>query len=148
MHPFRLAPKIGAEHVKSYEIRAPRDTHFREGTCEEVECDAYRHGWKTAVDTSTELGARQAFYIRNTSRRHFTEEAYPDGRVIFTFSAGQRCFRAHLVPLEREPLYIVRDGDWRGNPRGTEPRIHVRPEDWVDDFANHQSALADRIERG
>lgn len=150
MHePFRIAPKLGAELMKSYEIRAPRETHFRVGTCEEAECEAYRHGWRTAVDVGTELGARQAFYIRNTSGRRFTEaRSESDGRIMFTFEPGQKCFREHPIPLEREPLYIVRDGDHRGNPHRTEARVHASAADWVDDFATHQSALAERIERG
>ena len=72
----------------------------------------------------------------------------PLGLTEFTFEAGQTCFVEHRVPLEREPLYVVRDGDWRGNPRGTAPRIHTRPDDWVDDFAEHQQRLADRFEQG
>lgn len=146
--PNRIMPALDAGHMKTYEIRAPKSTHFRPASCEEVECQAHARGWRTLVDVNTELGARQAFYIRKTAGRAYSEEAQPGGRVVFTFLAGQKCFREHVVPTDRPPLFIVREGDWRGNPRQIEPRIHTRPEDWVDEFANHQSALAEQVKRG
>jgi hypothetical protein len=51
------------------------------------------------------------------------------------------------VPLERQPLLIVRDGDWRGNPTGRR-RLHTKPEHWVEDFKEHQGKINDAIERG
>jgi hypothetical protein len=45
------------------------------------------------------------------------------------------------VPLERPELYVVRGGDWRGNPRG-EVRRHSGPDSWVNDFAEHQDRIA------
>jgi hypothetical protein len=50
--------------------------------------------------------------------------------------------------LDRAPLYVVRDGDHRGNPRGTRDRLHQNPGNWVDDFATHQQAIADEIKKG
>lgn len=143
---FRIDPKIGPENYKTYQIVAPLKTHFRQATCQEVECRAYAAGFRSRIDTSTDLGTRQAKYIENASGRKFTRtQAGPI--VTYDFPAGQHCFTAHKVPLEREPLYVVRDGDYRGNPRGTRP-VTRRAIDWVDDFATHQQNIADRREKG
>ena len=100
------------------------------------------------IDTSTELGARQANYIRLHSGRHHTAAPAPGAPdlVTFTFPAGQRCFQEHRVLLERDPRCYVRGGDWRGQT--STPRVHARPVDWVDDFAEHQDKLKSEIERG
>ena len=92
---------------------------------------------------------RQAWYIRNQSGRRFTEDRdQAPGLTVFVFEAGQTCFDAgrHQTRLERPELYIVRGGDWRGHT-GNE-RKHTRPEHWVEDFAEHQQQLADRIKKG
>jgi hypothetical protein len=131
---------VGPAHAyKSYQILSPLSTHFRDGTCEEAGCLAQRHGWRTVVDESTDLGKRQAHYIRSLSGRTFTEERGPV--TTFTFEAGQRCFATHKVPLERPELYVVRGGDWRGNPTG-EIYQHQRAADWVEDFGEHLDRIA------
>lgn len=150
---------------KSYELRAPVATHFRKAvcgemiyaectqtdevgnpSCTEMHCSAHAHGWRTLVDVGTDLGERQAAYIGKHAGRRFVLEV--DGPLhTYTFPAGQQCFGAHLLPLERDPILIVRDGDWRGNPTG-HSRTHTRPADWIEDFAEHQSGLADEIKKG
>lgn len=142
----RIDPQAGPESFKTYQIVAPRSTHFRPASCGEVDCLNYANGFQAVIDTSTMLGERQARYIENKSGRHFTSDG-GEPVVTYTFPAGQRCFTEHQLPLEREPLFVVRDGDYRGNPRGTKP-VHRRAEDWVDDFATHQQTLAERIEKG
>jgi hypothetical protein len=137
----RLQPQLPPQHYKTYSILSPLSTHFRPGTCDEAGCLAQRNGWRTRVDESTDIGARQAHYIRNQSGRKFTEDREA-GLTVFTFEAGQRCFTAHKVPLERPELYVVRGGDWRGNPRG-DRRQHTSADAWVNDFGEHQ----DRIHR-
>jgi hypothetical protein len=78
--------------------------------------------------------------------------------VAFTFTAGQPCFSLssrhpgrgygwHDVQTEAEPLYVVRDGDWRGNPSGRK-RVHRSGVEWVEEFGEHQQELADRIAQG
>lgn len=157
---FRLTPQGPPEAYKTYRVAAPLPSHWRPATCEEVDCPSYLQGWKTVIDEATELGQRQAHYVRSEclddaaanrpavgGRRRY-REAREAGLTVFTFEPGQRCFATHSQPLEREPLYVVRGGDWRGNPRGIPARVHQRGEDWVEDFASHQQKLADRIERG
>lgn len=142
----RPAPSLSPEYFKSYEVSRPRATHFRKATCQEVDCPNYARGWRTAVDVSTTLGQSQANYIRLKSGRSFTTEVSGD-IVIFTFPAGQRCFSQHTVPLEREPLFRVLGGDWRGNPSRTPAQI-LRPQAWLDHFGEHQQRLAEQRQKG
>lgn len=145
----RMAPILPTQAVKTYQIASPAATHWRQATCLEVDCAAHKNGWKTVVDLSTQLGQKQAYYITKQSGRSFCAERAGESLVSFTFEPGQPCFGAdkHRVRIGRPELYVVRGGDWRGNPR-KERRVHTKPEDWVDDFANHQSKLADRLARG
>ncbi len=136
---FRIQPKMPAHAYTTYQIAAPVSTHFRAGTCDEAGCLAHRHGWATTVDESTTLGQGQAHYVRKESGRRFVESR-TGGLTTFTFEAGQKCFATHQVPLERPELYIVRGGDWRGNPRGEVTRH--RPDTWVEAFAEHQDQIA------
>ncbi len=148
MQPFRLPAAGPPGAYKTYELRAPVATHFRPATCAEANCDAYLNGWRTTINETSALGQFQASYIRRESGRAFTEERLPDGMTAFTFEAGQRCFAAsdHRVSLEREPLYLVRGGDWRQNQGLI--RRHVDGIDWRDDFGEHQQRIADQVERG
>lgn len=144
MDPFRIAPKMGVTAYETYGIVAPKETHTRPATCREVECVAHLQGWRTTIDVSTELGARQASYIRLMSGRHFTAQE-AGGLVYFTFPAGQSCFREHRISLERDPLFYAHGGDFRGVT--TEVGTY-RPDDWVDKMANHQDKIIEAIERG
>ena len=135
----RLEPALPAQHMKTYSIVAPKGTHWRKATCAEVDCTAHAKGWKTVVDESTDLGARQAAYIRNTARKGH-RESREAGLTVFTFSAGTTCFTEHEVRTDRPEIYLVKGGDHRGNPRGD--RTERTPEAWVDDFASHQDRLA------
>ena len=144
----RMAPALPADQMKTYAIHAPLNTHFRDATCEESDCQAYQHGWRSTIDETSNLGQMQAHYIRRESGRGFTEEKTEDGMTVFTFKPGQKCFQQHKARLDRAELFVVRDGDWRGNPRGTEARVHKRAADWVDDFAEHQDRIHTLAERG
>ncbi len=143
---FRVPQKIGPENYKTYQIVAPRSTHTRPATCAEVECANWQRGFKVTCVTDTALGAGQAKYIVEHSGRRY--KAMTRGSVIeFTFPAGTECFTQHRVSLEREPLFRIKGGDHRGNPRGT-PVIQRNADDWVDDFATHQDAISRAIEKG
>jgi len=136
----RIPPPLPVTAYRTFQIARPVATHFRKATCGEVNCDAWRHGWITRAQTT-----EQADYVRRHSGRTFEEiEAN-----TFRFDPGQTCFAAdtHRAPLEREGIYVARDGDYRGNPTGAR-RVHVRPADWVDEFAEHQDWLKTIQERG
>lgn len=147
----RITPAVGAEHYQTYSITRPdtRD-YWVPATCEQIDCAPHLHGWTTRVDETTDLGQAQAHYIRRQSGRRFTEQRRPDGTTEFTFEAGQACFAQgeHRRAIEREPLYVVRGGDWRGNPRCTPARVHRDARDWVDDCGEHLDTLAERRARG
>jgi len=142
--PFRVDPALPVGAVKTYTVSAPLPTHWREATCEEAGCQAYQHGWMTAVDETSDLGQRQAAYIRQHAGRRFAETRTAT-HTEFTFEPGQRCFAVHQVPLERDPLFLVRMGDWRGY--GT-TRVHQRPGDWVEDMQENLDRVRARQERG
>lgn len=145
-----LQPKLPPHARLTFAILQPRSTHFRRATCAEVECPHMVTGWVTTVDEATELGAMQAHYIRREAGRSFTEARGEDGLTSFTFPAGQPCFRQadHRISLEREPIFVRREGDHRGNPRAAEARVFARADQWVDDFASHQDRLATHQRRG
>ena len=131
-------PSLPAHRRKTYAITAPPATHTRPAkSCAEVDCDAHLFGWDTilpADDPRCDL-------VR-LSGRAFTEHREGDGLVTFRHPPGQNCYRLaeHRVPLDRPALYVVRDGDWRGNPTGRQ-RVHVNGDEWVEDFAEHQAKL-------
>lgn len=149
MHePFRVDPQLPVQAVKTYEIQAPASTHFRPSTCAEADCPNFAGGWASVVDESTELGQQQAHYIRNQAGRRYSEDRNrAPGLTVFVFEAGQTCFATHRQRLDRPEIFLVRDGDWRGNPTGA-VRPHVNADDWVDDFANHQDQLASQQNKG
>ncbi|TGZ14750.1 hypothetical protein DV517_62330 [Streptomyces sp. S816] len=143
---FRIEPQMGPEAYKTYAIVSPISTHMRRATCEEVGCEHHLNGWRVRVEALTPDLVRAA----RDSGRKYTEQSIAEGETWLVFEAGQTCFKAHehRAPIGRPPLYLVRDGDYRGNPRRTKARLHQRPGDWVEDFAEHQQALADEIKKG
>jgi hypothetical protein len=144
---FRLDPAMPVTAYKTYQVAAPLATHYRTARCEEVDCGQQANGWASPIDESTDLGKQQAWYIRNQSGRRYRENRnLLPGLTVFEFEPGQQCFAEHHVPLDRPALYVVRDGDWRGNPTGRTARR--RPDDWVDDFATHQDKLKTELEKG
>lgn len=142
-------PRLEPQHRTTYAMLQPLRTHTREARCDDpdVLCRGYRIGFSITCDVATELGERQAYYIRMHSGRAYTQTPPAGSLVRFDFPAGQQCFAVHRVGIWREPLYVVRNGDHRGNPR-KERRVHARGEDWVDQFANHQGKLHTVWSRG
>lgn len=146
----RLLPAAGPQHYKTYSMRMPLGSHWRPATCEEAGCEAYRCGWASMFDVSTELGQRQYEFCSADRERSFHIQRPAASLVTFVYAPGNRCFRSgdHRVPLERPAVFAVAEGDWRGNPRGIPVRVHKRAADWVEDFAEHQDRVATAIQRG
>ncbi|MFD5814417.1 hypothetical protein [Streptomyces sp. NPDC127038] len=142
----RIQPQMGAEAYKTYSIVAPASSHFRKATCAETDCPDYLNGWRVRVEGLDE----ELLHAAKTSGRRFVEMPIAAGETWLHFEAGQPCFRAgeHRLRLDKPELYLVRDGDHRGNPRRTKTRMHQKPEFWVEDFGEHQQNIADQIERG
>lgn len=139
---FRVQPVGPPQAYKTFQAAAPLATHWRVATCVEVDCEHYVNGWATTVLP----GSVEEGLIRTSGRHWLGQEKggpRPDenGMLRFLFPPGQPCFdpMRHRVPLERDPLFIVRRGDWRANLGLI--RRHKRGDDWVDDFATHQDKL-------
>ncbi len=145
----RIEPGLPAHAFKTYGVSMPVRTHWISATCEDISCGPYLNGWKTVVPD----GSDHAQLIRSADfrrRYRYSETAVEGGLTEFIFPPGQSCFQAssHRVPLERPAVFSVRGGDWRGNPMGIPARVHVRAQDWVEDFSEHQDKIASAIERG
>lgn len=140
---MRTRPVGPASAYRTYAILQPTDTREREA-CPDAGCLAYRYGWESTFDESTELGKAQAGYVRRQSGRDFTEHRTEAGLTVFRFPPYQRCFAEHFTHPQ---IFRVRDGDWRGNPTGRR-RDHQQPADWVEDSGEHLLAVAEQIERG
>lgn len=143
----RFPPAGPVTAYKSYLISAPLATHYNLVGCAEADCQYLETGWDSLIDERTDLGRRQAHWIRKEAGRRFTEEREPNGVTRFKFEAGQECFTQHRIRNMRDERYIERDGDWRGNPTGRK-RVHARPDHWVESFALNQDKLRTIAERG
>jgi hypothetical protein len=141
----RVSPVLPPQSFKSYSMTMPLSTHWKKVSCEEFECEQYVLGWETVVDISTELGKRQYDYCHNDKTRSFRETREGFTLVRFSYGPGNRPFAGsrheHRIRVSRPPNFLVRGGDWRGNPRRTPTTVHRNPENWVDDFATHQEKL-------
>ena len=131
----------------------PPATHYRPASCAEIECEPFTKGWATRLDKGTQqdmIDLLKVVCAGNGADRVIRPYKMVDEGVslMFIFQPGTPCFRAgvHKVPLEREPFYIVRRGDWRVNLG--DQRIHANGEDWVDDFAANQDKIKEIVERG
>lgn len=118
-----------------FQIARPTETHFEAATCKAVDCPHYLNGWMTVVPTASE----QADYIRRESGRHFKETKKEGGISEFVFPPGQKCFREHKKPLDKQEIYIHR------TMLGA--RVHERPIDWVEDMAEEMHKI-ERIKEG
>jgi hypothetical protein len=138
----RIEPAGPVQAYKTYAIAAPPD-RLVVTACEDAGCLAWRYGWETVLNESTDLGRAQAAYVRHQSGRTFTESRTGAGLTVFRFESGQRCFAEHCT---RPVTFAVRRGDWRGNLGLI--RQFDRPDQFVEDFGEHQQRLADQLERG
>lgn len=111
--------------------------------CERVACRAWREGWESVVDESTQLGREQAQWIRTLSRRTFREQRNAVGLTVFRFEPYQRCFAEHSTMPEK---YVVRGGDYRGVVGPV--RVHARASDWVEHVQEHMGRLLDERAKG
>jgi hypothetical protein len=141
----RLPPRGRVQDYKTYQIAAPLKTHWRAATCAEISCPQYERGWQVRVENLTP----EMLHAAKTSGRKYSELHVTEGETWLVFEAGQPCFREsqHRVKLDRQEIYIARDGDWRGNPTGRVLK-HTRPEHWVEDFQDNSEKIIQIKERG
>lgn len=138
----RIEPNLPAHAYKTYRIDSPRDVLVK-AACEQAGCLAWRHGWDTTVDETTDLGRKQADYIRRSSQRTFRETRTAEGLTVFRFEPYQRCFADHHT---RPEVFSAVGGDWR-QAFGPAQR-YDRADQWVHDFGEHQQRLSDQQKRG
>ena len=137
-------------NMQTHQILAPTHTHFRRASCEEVACRPFLFGFAVLADETTDLGQRQASYIRGDRTRTKPAESREGSITTFTYPPGTPCMQRgeHRTRNDRPELFVVRDGDWRGNPRGTTPYVHANADDWVDDLYHHTSKIIAIKQRG
>lgn len=123
--------------MEHFGLARPLATHWRRATCAEVDCPHFIWGWETLVDEGTDFGKMQAGYIRHKSGREFKEEVLANGLTRFEFHAGQRCFREHKMPLEREPLLT----------RGM-ASFPVERAKWINEFNENSFQINQRLKEG
>ena len=146
----RTSNPAPAHAMKTYGLAIPRDpSYWRSVSCAEAGCRAHANGWVTRLDESIHAHAQAANDVRTLRRGEFTETKEAD-LTVFTFGPGHTCFasNSHRVRSDRPPLYLVKGGDHRGNPRHVRTIVHKNGDNWVDDFAGHQDRVATLRERG
>lgn len=143
--PTRFTPALPVQAMQTFQVADRRDLAVV-AACAEVGCPHWTHGWDTIVDERTQLGEMQAAYIRQgRSGRSYRELGRTaEGLTVFRFDAHQRCFTEHRTIPE---LYVVRGGDWRGNPTGMR-RVHTRAADWVEHLREQTEKTVERARRG
>ena len=138
----RIMPNAPVGAYQTFTVVSPLDRTVK-SACEEVACAAWQFGWRTIVDEATAVGREQAAYIRTRARRTYSER--PAGALTeFVFDSRQRCFAEHRT---RPEIYVVRGGDWRGNPK-RERRTHQRAADWVEHMDEQLHTVADQSAAG
>lgn len=130
-------------HFRNYAIRAPRKTHYRPATCEEVGCLAYQNGWTLHKEMLT----AELLYAATNSRRKYKEVQVSEGKTLLVYEAGQPCFASHEVPLERPAFFYAGPGtpDTFSTRRATK---FDRPEDWTDSMQTGLDKIRALRERG
>jgi len=147
----RLAPNAGPENFKTFERRAPLSSHWRKATCEEVLCDDYVHGFVLTIDLSTDLGQRQYDYVKHDGSRSCSIHRSGMNMLSCVYRPGNAGFKPthdHRIPIGRPAIFLVAEGDFRGNPRGIPVRVHRTGVDWADEFATHQDKVVTLLQRG
>lgn len=139
----RIEPALPAHMMRTHAVLAPLRTHWRRATCEEIDCEPFLNGWGIAKKHLTEEDVAR---FRRMGYRFATVQI-EEGQDHLWFEAGQQCFRSHAEPhmkqLDRPGLFIVRDGDHRGNPRNTEPILFSGPDAWADSLNTNLEQLQD-----
>lgn len=139
----RLRPKLPTGSYTTYSIRQPLNTHFRIATCEEVDCWAWRNGWRIRVEGTLPADLHAAQHS-GRAWRHVRVDATESYLV---YEAGQRCFTTHRVNLDRPAFFLMGRGDYRSfNPR--QAKLYTDEDEWVETFSCHLDELHERLNKG
>ncbi len=122
------------ERQTTYRAIKPLSTHFRLGSCQEVNCLNYLNGWKTILPKNHE----GIDLIRRSKLRY--KEVIEKDMITFIFEAGQICFNRnkenHYVSLDKPAIYGITDSFGFKKQDANE---------WVDKFDNHLTKLKGEI---
>ena len=115
---------------KVFQATWPKSSHWRQATCEEVDCPHYLLGWVTRVVR----GSENDLHIRADKKRRY--KMGKEGELnAYYFEAGQQCFRGeagdHYKKLERG-AWLTKNAANR-NPLFLE-RVAMEPQQWIDEF--------------
>lgn len=143
---------LSADRYQSYEISRPLSTHWRKATCEQIECPGWTQGYEVVVDERTDLGQRQAAYLRDQlpirSGRPVAKQ-YQDDMLMthFVFAPGTECMRAgeHRTSNDRPPNFLKLIGDRQHGVSGVLVR-HSGADSFVDDMSTHLEKISGQIE--
>lgn len=123
--------------LDKYQLKQRPAPRSRLAACDEVECWAYLNGFEIHVDEATELGQRQAHYLRGDSSRTRPTEFRAGALTVFRYPAGQRCTEprspTHWVAVDQ--FFIARGAN-------------TSPELWVEEFGENQQRIAEIQARG
>lgn len=123
-------------------VRPAGQEFFRRATCAEVECPGYTHGFSLRIDEGTKLGQQQAAYLRSDRSRRAQEHRDELGLTVFSYAPGNPCTEdggTHKVPIERDPLFVLR--------RGT-ARRQVGASEWTDTLHEATDRITELRARG
>ena len=135
-----MRQQTSATH-KTYSISAPRNTHWRKATCEEVDCKYFREGW-TYDFRQLDHELLRAIELAQP-RRHYRKVQHL-GVEYWVFAPGQPCFAGHEKRIDRpEFFFVTPNSKHLIVPKATQ---HANWDNWQDDFANHQERV--KKERG
>ena len=139
----RIKPKMPTQDYTTYAIRQPLNTHFRIATCAEVDCWAWRDGWRIRIEGTLPADLHAA----QSSGRVWCHVRVDATESYLVFEAGQQCFAKHRVNLDRPAFFIAGRGDYRSfNPRNA--KLYTDEDEWVETFAGHLDTLREKLNQG
>lgn len=135
----RVAPKLSNDRMQTHTILAPLQTHWRKATCEEVACKPFLEGYGVPLKglDADDLALLESFIKVHKMKASKVE--ITDGEWHYWFAPGQRCLRAssHVRRLDREEIFLVRNGDWRGTDPTQDPITFSSADSWADHLGTH-----------
>lgn len=133
----------------TYAIRSPLTE--RTATCEEINCEAWRKGWHTALpnDADSLRTFRDACNGRldGLRREAISVDSETPGIVVFAFMPGNPCFDA-VTHRVRKEFYFVGPGETRRGFSVKASRQHANADDWREDMQEHLARVKRDEERG
>jgi hypothetical protein len=144
-------PLLAPHQRMTHQVDRPADTHWRIVSCriaaEHGECPHYVDGFVMRVPVTMAAQARQSFLSCGYAFTDVEPET-PEVSVFYVLPE-QQCLASrrvpHRLPLEREPILSVFDGDYRAR---TGQQVAMPGEFWLEHLAEHTDALERERQKG